>query len=91
VDAYVRELLVQAADDIEDEGAVMDDLAKATEGIRHGLHLAAIVVDEVVTLDEDVKLGVEMESPHLAIAKELRLNSKPGAAREDQGRSAQVP
>jgi hypothetical protein len=76
---HVRELLVQATDDVEAEGAVVDDLAKIPEGIHHGLHLVVVLMDRVA-LDEDAKLGVEMDSLHLVIAKELRLNSEPGVA-----------
>jgi hypothetical protein len=80
VDAHVRELLVQDADDVEDEGAIVDDLAKIPKGIRYSLHLAAVVVDGEIALDEDAKVGIEMESPSFAIAKLLRLNSEPGVA-----------
>jgi hypothetical protein len=48
------------------------------EGVDKVLHLAAVVVDAKVALDEDLKWGVEMEGAGLTVAKELLLNGKPG-------------
>jgi hypothetical protein len=59
VDLHVGELLVQATHHVEDEGAVVDDLAEITEGLDHPLHLATIVADGVIALHEDMKLDVE--------------------------------
>ena len=44
--ADVGEALVEAADDVEDEGAVGDDLTEGREIIGHLLQLAAVSVME---------------------------------------------
>jgi hypothetical protein len=71
------ELLVEATDDVEDECAVGDVIAKANQCIPHGLETPAVVGDGEVALDEGAELGVEEESTLLPIAEELRLNSEP--------------
>src|SRR6266540_7374738 len=71
---------VEATKEVEDERTIRDRLAEVTEGVRHALHLAAVLGDGKVTLDEDSESGVEVESTSLAVAKELVLNGKPGLA-----------
>jgi hypothetical protein len=80
VDLHVGELLVQTAQHIEDEGAVMDDLAEITKSLSHPLHLAAIVADRKIDLHKNTELGIEAKGASFAIAKELLLNGDPGAA-----------
>jgi len=52
----VGEALVEAADDVEDEGAVGDDLVEGREIIGHLLQLAAEIGDGEVALDEVAEL-----------------------------------
>jgi len=71
---------VEATKEVEDERTIRDRLAEVTEGVRHALHLAAVLGDGKVALDEDSESGVEVESTSLAVAEELVLNGKPGLA-----------
>ena len=41
VNLHVTKLVVEAAQNVEDEGAVVDDLTEIPKLGRHGLHLAA--------------------------------------------------
>lgn len=74
------ELLVEPADDVEDEVAVGDLLAEITEGVRHALEAVTVVLDGQVALDDVPKLGVEVEGSCLPVIKKLRLNGEPGGA-----------
>ena len=49
VHADGQKALAEAANDVEDERAIGDDLAQVTQGIGHGLELAAVVGDGEVT------------------------------------------
>jgi len=73
----VAEALVEAADDVEDEGAVGDDLAEGREIICHLLHLAAVLGDVEVALDEVAKPRLQLNGAGLPIAEELRLDGEP--------------
>lgn len=46
----------EATNDVEDGGAVVNGLAELAERVGHGLHLATIVANREVSLDEAVKL-----------------------------------
>jgi hypothetical protein len=70
-------MLVEAADDVEDERAISDDLPQVTQGIGHGLELVAVVNDREIALDEVVKGGIEVERTLLAVAKELLFQGEP--------------
>jgi len=72
------EALVEAADDVEDEGAIGDDLAEGYEIIGHLLQLAAVLGDREVALDEVVKPRLQLNGAGLPIAEELRLDGGPG-------------
>src|SRR6185503_14292219 len=80
VNPHVTELVVEAAQNIEDEGAIVDDLAEVPELGRHGLHLAAVVADGQLTLREGAELGVKAQRSSFAVAQELRLDAKPRLA-----------
>jgi len=74
----VGEALVEAADDVEDEGAVGDDLAEGREIIGHLLQLAAEIGDGEVALDEVAELRLQLNGAGLPISEELRLDGEPG-------------
>ena len=74
----VAEALVEAADHVEDERAVSDDLAKGHEIIGHLFQLAAVVGDGEVALDEVAKPCLEVDGASLTVAKKLRLDGEPG-------------
>jgi len=78
--ADVAEALVKAADDVEDEGAVRDDLADGREIIGHLLQLAAVLGDGEVALDEVAKPRLQLNGAGLPIAEELRLDGEPGVS-----------
>jgi len=61
------ETFIEAAQDVQHEGAVLDGLAKISKCIGHGLHLAAEVVDGEGTLAESAEFGVEEHGAGLAI------------------------
>lgn len=63
--------LVEASEKVEDELAVRDRHLGAAEGDRYAFHLAAVVGDIEVPLDESLEGGVEVESTTLTIAEEL--------------------
>ena len=63
--------LVEAADDVEDEGAVGDDLAEGREIIGHLLQLAAVLGDGEVALDEVTKPRLQLNGASLPIAEKL--------------------
>jgi len=44
------EPFVEAADDVEDEGAVLNSFAKVSEVIGHALELLAVIGDGEITL-----------------------------------------
>jgi hypothetical protein len=80
VGLHVGELLVQSSQHIEDEGAVVDDLAKVAESVGHPLHLAAVVANGEVALHEDMEFGVEAEGTDFTIAEELFFHGDPSVA-----------
>ena len=69
--------LVEALDEVEDERAIGDRLAKVVEVVRHTLQTPTVVGYGEITLDEAAELGVEVECPSLAVAEELRLDGDP--------------
>jgi hypothetical protein len=72
--------VAEPAEDIEDEDAILHGPAKITEGVCHGLHLAAELANSEVTLDEGPETRIEPKSPGLGIAQKLALEGQPGLA-----------
>lgn len=81
--ADVEVPLVEATDKVEDEGAVRNDLTEVPDVVRHALYLAAVVGDGEVALLGVAELGVEDERTCIPVAKEPRVNPKPGDAGAD--------
>jgi hypothetical protein len=77
MDADGGELLVEPADDVEDECTVGDVLTKTAQGVSHGLEAAAVVADGEVTLDEGAELSVQENGTLLLIVEELGLHREP--------------
>jgi hypothetical protein len=71
--------IAEAAEDVEDEDAVLHGAAQIAKWVRHGLHLAAVLADAEVSLDEGAEGCVETESPGLGVAQELALDGKPSS------------
>ena len=51
--------IAKAVEDVEDEHAVLHGAAHIAKGVRHGLHLAAVLTDAEVPLDEGAEGRVE--------------------------------
>ena len=62
VHADGQKALAEAANDVEDERAIGDDLAQVTQGIGHGLELVSVVGDGEITLHKIPEGGTEVES-----------------------------
>jgi len=62
---------VEAADDVEDEGAVLNGFAKVGEVVGHALELLAVIGDREITLHKSSELGVEDEGASLAITPRI--------------------
>jgi hypothetical protein len=68
---------VEAAQDVQDERAVTDGLAKISKGISLGLHLAVVVVDGEGALREVAKFSIKDECSGFTISQELIFDPKP--------------
>ena len=86
VKADVGEALVEAADEVEDEGPIRDDLAEGAKVRGHPLEPPAVICNGQITLREAAELGVEVEGARLAVAEELCFHSEPGIACGDGAR-----
>ena len=71
---------VEAADDVEDESAVLNGFAEIGEVVGHTLELLAVIGDGEITLHESSELGVEDEGASLTVAQELGLDGEPSGA-----------
>jgi hypothetical protein len=74
------EPFVEATDDVDDESAVGNVLAKITEGIDHPFELTTVVGDGEVALTEVVKLRVEEEASGFLVPEKLGFDGEPGDA-----------
>jgi hypothetical protein len=68
---YVIVALIEAMEKVEDEHAIRDGLPKIGEGCYDALHLAVVLNDWEVPLDEGGKCCVDVENVSLTITKEL--------------------
>ena len=76
----VGKTLVEAMDEVEDEGAIGDYLTEVAEIIRHMLHTPVVIRGGKITLNEATELGVEVQGTGLTIAEELRFHGDPRGA-----------
>jgi hypothetical protein len=67
----------EATQKVQHQGPISDRLAEVAEGVRHALHLAAVLSHGEVPLREQVELGVEVERPRVPVLEELVLESEP--------------
>jgi len=81
----VGEALVEPPEEVQDERAVADWLAKGAKVIRHLLQLTAVLGDGEIVLGEGAEGGVEVEDPGLSVSLELGLESDPGLASSAAG------
>lgn len=75
--AKVVELVVEAANEHEDEGAVLDGLADVGKVVGEDLEPAAVVTYGEITLLEMMDLSGEVDGALLAIAEEVQLEITP--------------
>jgi hypothetical protein len=71
------EALVEAAQDVQYKGTVLNGLTNISKSVSHALHFVAVVVDGEGTLGEGAKLGVEQHGVGLTIVEELLFDAKP--------------
>jgi hypothetical protein len=76
--ADVGEALVEAADYVEDEGAVGDDFPESAEVVDHLLEAAAVLGNGEVALDEVAEPRLKLDGAYLPVPKELGLDGEPG-------------
>jgi len=81
VKANVGEALVEAPDEVEDEGLIRENLAEHAKISGHPLETPIVICNGYVTLGEAMELGIRVEGARLAIAKELCFYGNPGVAR----------
>lgn len=65
---------------VEDKGAVRDGFVEILSGVRHALHLSAVLGDREVTLGEEPEGGIEVDGMGLPVIEKLGLEGKPGLA-----------
>lgn len=70
--------LVEATEKVEDARAIKDSLPEVTEGDHHALHLARVLGDREVPLDEGPKGYVEVHSASLMVVEQLLLDGDLG-------------
>ena len=73
--------LVEAPDEVEDEGLIRENLAEHAKISGHPLETPIVICNGYVTLGEAMELGIRVEGARLAIAKELCFYGNPGVAR----------
>jgi hypothetical protein len=77
------EALIEATQDVEHQGAVLNGFAKSGKGVGRSLHLAAVGVDGERALGQSAELSVEDHGARLAIVEELLLEAEPGSSSGD--------
>jgi hypothetical protein len=73
-------VVIEPAEDVEDQDVVLHGLAKVAEGVRHCLHLAAELSNNKVTLHEGAETRIEPQSSGFGITQKLALERQPGLA-----------
>ena len=86
VKTNVGEALIEASDEVEDEGPIRDNLAEGAKIGGHPLETPAVIRNGHITLGEATELGVEVEGLRLTVAEELCFHGKPGVACGDGAR-----
>lgn len=70
----VLEALVEATNNVEDEGKVRNDLVEVNEGVSHGAHATAVVHDGEITLHKQLEFSINVEGTGLPVPEELALD-----------------
>jgi hypothetical protein len=77
----VLEALVQPLKDVEDEDPVFNGCAEVNQTVGHGLELAAVLIDQEVTLNKSTKGSIKVKSMLLTVTEKLVLDGEPEVAR----------
>jgi len=73
----VSEALNEAADDVEDEGALGDDFAEGPKVVCHLIEMAAVLGDGEVALDKSSKLCLKLDGACFPVPENLGLDGEP--------------
>jgi hypothetical protein len=71
-------LLVKAAEEIHDEGAVSDNLTQITKLLGEFLVLVTIICHRKITLTEVPEFGIAVDGAGFLMTEELILDGEPG-------------
>jgi hypothetical protein len=69
----VIKVLVQPAENVQDEDTVRDVNAEVDEGVNKALHLQAVVIHVEIALNEVLEGGIDVEGVSLPVADEAIL------------------
>jgi hypothetical protein len=69
----VIKVLVQPAENVQDEDTVRDVNAEVEEGVNEALHLQAVVIHVEIALNEVLEGGIDVEGVSLPVADEAIL------------------
>jgi hypothetical protein len=69
----VIKVLVQPAENVQDEDTVRDVNAEVDEGVNEALHLQAVVIHVEIALNEVLEGGIDVEGVSLPVADEAIL------------------
>jgi hypothetical protein len=75
------EALVQPPKDVEDEDPVFNGCVEVIQTIGHGLELAAVLIDQEVTLNKSMKGSIKVKSTLLTVTEKLVLDGDTEVAR----------
>jgi hypothetical protein len=70
-------VLVQSAENVQDEDAVGDVNAEVDEGVGEALHLEAVVIHVEIALNKVPEGGIDVEGTSLLISDEAILQGQP--------------
>jgi hypothetical protein len=79
--AHVLEALVQPSKDVEDEDLVVNGCAEVSQTVGHDLELAAVLIEQEVTLNKSAKSNIKVKSTVLTVTEKLVLDDEPEVAR----------
>jgi hypothetical protein len=77
----VIEVLVQPPKDVEDEDPVVNECVEVSRTVRHGLELAAVLINREVSLNKSTKSSIEVKSTVLTVTEKLVLDGEPEVTR----------
>jgi hypothetical protein len=75
----IVEVLVQPAENVQDEDAVGDINAEVDEGVDEALHLQAVVILVKIVLNKVLEGSIDVEGASLLVVDEAILQGQPGS------------